>query len=171
MSAIQSVGSPNLAALQQRLQQGGGPAPFERPPPELQAQFRSFAESAGIDPSQLGDLQEQIRSAVDTVRGADGSIDPRDVKEAVSGVLNDNGIDPEQLRSQLQGVFQQAGFSPAAGLQGFPSLGEAAGTQQDLLDALFADDDDTAESNGDDAVSLLQLLENLPKGSLVNTAA
>ncbi|MEM7756016.1 MAG: hypothetical protein AAF297_10315 [Planctomycetota bacterium] len=138
----------------------------------MQAQIQSFAESAGINPSKLSDLQEQIRSAVDGAKSADGSIDPSAIKDAVSGVLNDNGIDPEQLRSQLQGVFQQAGLSPSVGgLQGLPGIGDTANTQQDLLDALFADDDDTAESTGDNAVSLLQLLENLPKGSLVNTAA
>jgi len=172
MSAIQSVGAPDLAALQQRLQQGGGPRSFARPAPEMQAQFRSFAESAGIDTSRFGDLQGQIRSAVDGARAPDGSIDPAAVKDAVSGILNDNGIDPQQLRSQLQGVFQQAGFGPTSGgPQGFAGLGETATAQQDLLDTLFASDDDTAESDGDAAVSLLQLLENLPKGSIVNTAA
>jgi hypothetical protein len=64
-------------------------------------------------------------------------------------------------------MFQQAGFSPAARLQGSPVGGEAGTARQDLLNEMYAEG---AEASGN-TVSLFQLLENLPKGSLVNTAA
>lgn len=169
MSAIQSVGSPHMGALQQRLHHGAQAAPLAGPPPQVQGRFHSLAESAGLDPSRLGDLKEQIRVAVDAVRGDDGSIERTAVKDALKGVLNDNGIDPAQLRSQLQSMFQQAGLPPAARLQGPVGAGDAGSAQQNLLDALGADDG--AEGTAGDTVSLVHLLENLPKGSLLNTVA
>lgn len=169
MSAVQNVGSSNLAALQQRLQRGAQPAPFQGPPPQVQGRFQSLAESAGLDSSQLGDIKEQMRAAVENARGNDGSIDRAALKETVSGILKDNGIDPEQLRAKLQGMFQQAGFSPAARPKGSPVGGEFGTARQVLLNELNADEG--AEATSGNTVSLLQLLENLPKGSLVNTAA
>jgi division protein CdvB (Snf7/Vps24/ESCRT-III family) len=133
----------------------------------VQGRFQSLAESAGLNSSQLGDIKEQMRAAVENARGDDGAIDRAALKEAASGILKDNGIDPEQLRSKLQGMFQQAGFSPAARLQGSPVGGEAGTARQDLLNEMYAEG---AEASGN-TVSLFQLLENLPKGSLVNTAA
>lgn len=105
MSAISSsAGSSQLLYLQQLQKAQGG----TQEPPDFQAEFKSRVEDAakavGVDPAKIPDLVKQIQDAVEQARSSVGSSgDPRSaIRDAVDGVLKQNGIDPAKFRSALE---------------------------------------------------------------------
>jgi len=174
MSAISASGGPMLAALQQRFQGsgGGGLAALQQQfAPQAQAKLQSFAESAGIDPSQFTDIRDQIQTTVSDVQASGG--DEAAVKDAVRGVLEDNGVDTEKLKSEMQSFMSESGFSPpSGGIFGGGNFGggfqfNGVGSQSDALSSLFGESD----SSESDELSLLQMLSQMPKGSVINSFA
>lgn len=166
MNGVAGLGSVQQSALMQQIQQtlrGGG---MPEPPAEMQAQFRSAAEAAGLDPSQLAGLRGDIESAVQSaLQGFDGSGSPREAIEgAITGVLEDNGIDAGAFKEQLKSAM--GGAAPGA-FGGFALGGDQS--SGDLLGELLDDLGGDAESS--DALSIAEFLRGLPSGSLINRSA
>ncbi|MEZ6317262.1 MAG: hypothetical protein R3B49_00715 [Phycisphaerales bacterium] len=165
MSTVSGVGT-NQSWLLQQLQNsqssqgvsGAGARPEgppPGPPPEVQEAIESAAEDAGLDSSQIADLRAQIEEAVAAAR--ESGEGPEAVKSAVDGVLEDAGIDVEALNAQLSGM---KGPPPP------PSEDYQGASSSAALDALFGDSEETDASS-----TLLEMLRNLPSGSLYDVEA
>lgn len=187
MNGVSGAGSAQQSLMMQLLQQqqgglsGGG---FQGPPPEIQAQFQSAAESLGIDGSQLASLRGEIETAVqDAMKSFDGSGSPKEaISSAINGVLEENGIDAEEFKAQMQDIMSASGFQPPAGFGsgfggGFGQIQgasfDATSQQADLLSQIFGDSDDTdsAESSQSSSFNIADYFRQLPAGSLLNTSA
>lgn len=177
MSAISNVGSGSLPTLLQQLQQGGGPGSFNRADfqKQRQADFASALQSAGVDPSKIGDIQQQVDAAVQGVRqnGAPptGTDQRSAFKAAVDGVLEKNGVDVAKFESALKA--QHAGHAHHGGRK--------HGADGDSGGATSATDSPDASGPATLKSQLADLLKSLadgtaqksdvPAGSLVDVAA
>jgi anti-sigma regulatory factor (Ser/Thr protein kinase) len=158
----------------------------------LDAQFKAVAEALGLTSSQASDLKTQMDEAVQTaLQNADGNSNPREaVESAIAGVLNDNGIDVEDFKTQMKAMADKMGLSKSGqgagpgGTYGPPpppqggSTGDSTSTTSSssdsnlsLLQQFLQQLSSAQDGNDSDTTSLLsvwQMLQNLPRGSLVN---
>jgi hypothetical protein len=105
MSAIStSVGSSLHALLAQQNQrqridgdrggQGPGGAQFA-------SRFAAAAKAVGVNPGKVSDLQSQVQAAIKDA-SKNGPPSQQAVRDAVNGVLKQNGIDPAKFEAALQ---------------------------------------------------------------------
>lgn len=147
MSSIGSIGASVASLASNQNRPAGGPP--SGPPPGFTQALESAAEQAGLDSNEIADLRTQIEEAVASAsesgegRGA--------VRDAVNSVLESNGVDVETFKAQLGSMRQNSG-APPRGSQGDQSLAEIL-----------------AESE-DSGLSIFDMLQSLPAGSLVNTS-
>ncbi|MBN2584225.1 MAG: hypothetical protein JXL80_14275 [Planctomycetes bacterium] len=166
-------------------QMGMPPAPGQGPPPgEFTAQLEAVGEQLGLSVSEVSDLKSQIDAAVQAAtENLDDGSDPRAaIEEAVNGVLEDNGIDVEEFKSVMQSAAREMGPPPPPmyGPQGqmvsdetdssSESSDAALEAIEELLAQLAAQSSDDSDSQAS-LISILQMLGNLPDGSLVNKEA
>jgi hypothetical protein len=151
MSSISCAGSdPSLLLQQVQAQNRSAMKPGGRQ--GFEAGIDAAAKAAGLDSTQVSQLHQDIRSAVQSALKADPSLKGQSVKEAVDGVLKKYGIDPSKLQSQRgAGKMRHHGGSKAPKSTTDP------------------DDSDAPQNATDQAVATL--LKGLPSGSLVNVAA
>ncbi len=176
---IGSIGSnADTSAMLERLSgmsrgaRGSGGVGFEAMRQQLEAKGvdtsamqEKFASAAGIDSGQLGDLRADLQSTLESTRASlDGSSDPRAmIESALRGVFEEHGVDVEGLKAQMQSTLHSAGgFNPASGFGGARPGSFGGG-------AFGVSNFDT--SSNSQATTLLEMLENLPAGSVVDEEA
>lgn len=171
MSAISNVNQSIAALLRPPQFAGQGAGSRPQGVPNFGAKLQSFAEQAGYDPSAIANVKQDLQSAIETVR-AGGVEDPRSfISSTVRDSLEANGIDAKQLASDLRAQLQASGFGGLSRLGGAQGVGNGqpnANAGNDLLNELFANDDEDSQNVGDLA-SLLN--SRLPAGTLVNVNA
>ncbi|MFI4896632.1 MAG: hypothetical protein ACIARR_02280 [Phycisphaerales bacterium JB059] len=162
MSAVSGIGGATAASPAQQLQGARPPRP-PGPPPGFEAALQSSAEGAGLDESEVSELQAAIEAAIEESRASGEG--PGGAREAIAGVLESFGIDPEAFESELRSASEAVRASGRDA--GRSSLGSTIAPQS-LLESLNAGADG---SSSEDLASLLERLQGLPSGSLVDIAA
>jgi hypothetical protein len=189
MSAISSSSS-GISALLQQSQQTSGPGFFGRAgfAKQRQSDFASALQSAGVDPSKVGDIQSQIDAAVQSVRqdgstSTSGTDQRAAIKQAVDGVLQQNGVDVTKfdaaLKAQHAGHAHRGGGAKKAGGDGdgdaddggsAPSVGESQESGSTGAVTLNSQLADLLKSLANGTTQQSQFAD-LPAGSLVDVAA
>jgi hypothetical protein len=94
MSSVSGVATPGLSLMDQLKTQNQQSLTGQQ---SWNDQFASMLQQAGADPSKVSDIENQIRTAVQSAKQSGGS-DPRaSVKQAIDKVLTDNGVDPAKF--------------------------------------------------------------------------
>lgn len=127
MSSIGSLGNHSdvgallQQAIQQRLQGNAGSAASSTSAndarvSEAQSRFGKALELLGVSPDEASTIQDEIKSAISSVRDGDkddgGRPDLDDIKSAVGQVLKNHGIDAARLRELLLPKGGQTGTVP-----------------------------------------------------------
>ena len=186
MSAISTMGSTNKSQMiQQLLQQSQATRTQSGPPPQVQAQPQSVAQAAGLDASIIANIQADMKSAIKSaLADIDGSTNPRTaVSSAVKEVFEKHGLSPEDFKAKMTYAMNQSD-SPLTqsglGPENIYSSGETSqASEPDLLTTLLEHLNSSEnksivnedENEDEDAFSMVQFLQNLPAGSLINTLA
>lgn len=147
MSSIGSIGASVASLASNQSRPAGGPP--SGPPPGFTQALESAAEQAGLDSNEIADLRTQIEEAV--ASASESGDDRGAVRDAVNSVLESNGVDVETFKAQLESMRENSG-APPRGSRGDQSLAEIL-----------------AESE-DSGLSIFDMLQSLPAGSLVNTS-
>ena len=182
MSALSAVGSTNQSQMmQQLLKQAQGTRTQPTPPPQFQAQLQTAVQAAGLDASTIANIQGDIQSAIKTaLSGLDGSTNPREaVSSAVKEVFEKYGIDPQDFKSKMAEALGQSAPSLSRPDLALSSIYGAEKSSQSsepdllatLLEHLESTKNESIDDSEDDAFSMVQFLQNLPAGSLINTLA
>ena len=90
MSSISGVSSQGLGLMDQIKSQQNGQQSWND-------QFASLLTQAGADLSKVSDIENQIKTAVQSARQSGGSDPSASVKSAIDKVLTDNGVDPAKF--------------------------------------------------------------------------
>lgn len=155
MNSASGVGASQSLQMQQMQgsQRGGPGGRPPGPPPEVMSEIESAASSAGLDSSEIADLKGQIEEAAKSAM--ESGSDRSGVREAVNSVLEESGIDVDALNEKLSSISQAP--PPYTRQQQGASAGASA---------IFG------SASDDSSVSqMVELLGNLPAGSLVNQTA
>lgn len=136
----------------QQLQSGGRPSgPPPGPPPGHTEAIESVAQEAGLDSTEISDLMSALDEAASSIK--ESGAGPEAMKQALDSVLEEAGIDTDALHeklSNLPGARPPRGGQQSSGVSGLTT--ESTSTQLD-------------------ATGLLDMLRNLPVGSLVDSDA
>lgn len=150
MSSINGIGTSS--SMLQQLQSSGRPSgPPPGPPPGHTEAIESVAQEAGLSSSEISDLMSALDQTAKSIK--ESGEGPEAMKQALDSVLEEAGIDTDALHEKLSNLA--GGRPPRSGQQ---PLGNS--------DLSFA-----STSTQLDATGLLDMLRNLPVGSLVDSDA
>lgn len=187
-SAIESVLEENgvdATAFQTAMESVGGPQRMGPPPPPpsgsggISALLESVAEELDMATSEVTDLLSQVDSAVETaLAGLGADEDARAaIESAINSLLEENDLDAETLLTAFQSAVEEQDIS-MEGLGRYGSQGQviaaatSGSTESELLGQLLAQfQSSSSETSSSDssALSLWQMLQSLPGGSLIDT--
>lgn len=104
---------------------------------EFESKFEEALTAAGLDPSKLDEIRDEIKSAVSSaLNESDGSNDPREViRQAIDATLQKYGVNTDKLEEQM---ISEMGSRPAGPPPGGPGAGGPNGFDSKLTDALTA---------------------------------
>lgn len=152
MSSINGVSSSN-AWLQQMQSSGqtreapSGPPPG--PPPGHNEAIESVAEEAGLSSSEISDLMAKLDEAAESAKN--NGDDPESVKDRMDSILEEAGIDTSSLKEKLSSIH-------GGGPNGKPPQG-------------YGQDGTSSQSVQSGSGGIFEMLQSLPVGSLIDSAA
>ncbi len=184
---ISSISDSSQQFMVQMMQQRGDPsgtAPTGNPMQEMmENNSDSIADKLGVDSSTFATIAGEIDAAVEeATEGVDGRASKETVDDAISGVLSNYGITLDELQSALQSTAEETGMAPMGGMGGMkgmggpPPMGGAGGaegtdSEEDWLEEYLESLQSDSESEDSSGFNIMQLLGNLPTGSLTNVMA
>jgi len=145
MSSIESMSglSGELTQLRQLLARQGGTSSLAQTGAgrgndsrraEMEAKFNAAALAAGLDPSAVDGLQDEMQSAIAAAtQNSSGTSDQQStVQAAVDGVLQKHGVDLTKFKSQMQATMGGPGSPP-------PDASSAGDSQRADFEASFTE--------------------------------
>src|SRR5262245_36103503 len=96
MSSVSAVNATQASLIEQLKAQQAKPGQQGWNP-----QMDSVLQSMGVDPSKIPTIEKQMHDAAESARKGGGQ-DHAAVKQAIEGVLKNNGIDPAQFEAAMK---------------------------------------------------------------------
>ena len=124
--------------------QGGGGA-------DMKAQVQTAAEQAGLNATEISQLHSELQDAMETAR--EEGLSQEEAIAQFDAILEENGIDVEEFKSGLD-ALRGGGQAPPP-----PPQGEQSSETEESSSSSY-----TAEE-------FIELMNSLPAGSLIDTAA